>query len=171
MPPDERLTKGYENLMRRARELLAEAEQARMPTLDELMKRATDAVVEVGELSRIEAQRIATWVADDLRDAAQHLRETRHELGDWLRFDIELLETRLRDQLKVLVDHTRAELERLDAEAHAAREVHTGEVVGPGTLFCQGCGQTATLKASGHVPPCPKCHGTVFSRAVPHQGD
>lgn len=168
---EDRLTKGYDGLMRRARELLEEAGPSSVPTLDELVKRAADAVVEVGELTSIEAQRIATWVRDDLRDAAQDLRETGHELRDWLRFDLEVLETRLRERLEVLVDHTRQELERLDAEAHAAREVHTGEVVGPGTVFCQSCGQPVTLKTSGRVPPCPKCHGTLFAHAVRHVGD
>ena len=68
------------------------------------------------------------------------------------------------------MDHTRQELERLNAEAQAAREVHTGEVVGPGTLFCQACGEAITLKRSGHVPPCPRCRASVFARAVPHGG-
>lgn len=166
---DERLAKGYDGLMQRARDMLGETERTELPSLDELLKRAADAVVEVGDLTRIEAQRIATWLGDDLRDAGEHMRENGQELRDWLRFDLDVLETRLRDRLVVLVDHTREELDRLDAEARAAREAHTGEVVGPGTLFCQGCGQAVTLKASGHVPPCPKCHGTLFARAVRHE--
>ena len=102
---DERLARGYDGLMKRARELLSEAEKTRLPTLDELLERATDTVVEVGDLTRIEVQRVATWLKDDLSDAAEHMRQNGQELRDWLRFDIDLLETRLRDRLEVLVDH------------------------------------------------------------------
>jgi len=166
---DDRLAQGYERLMQRVRELLRGTEASALPSLDELMHKAADAMVEVGDLTRIEAQRLATWLGDDLRDAAQHLRKDGAELRDWLRFDVGLLETQLAERLSVLADHTREELERLDTEAHAAREARTGEVVGPGTLFCQECGQSATLKSSGRVPPCAKCHGTLFARAVRHQ--
>lgn len=166
---EQRLPWGYERLMQRARDLLGGGERGERPPVDDLLNRAAEAMVEVGELTRIEAQRIVTWVGDDLREAAQHMRETQADLRDWLRFDMDLMESRLRERMEVLVDHTREELERLDAEAQAAREVHTGEVVGPGTLFCQQCGQDLTLKASGHVPPCPKCHATTFARAVRHR--
>lgn len=165
----DRLAKGYERLMQRARELLRDTEASDLPSLDELMHKATDAVVEVGDLTRIEAQRIATWLGDDLRDAAQHLREDGAVLREWLRFDIGLLETQLAERLSMLADHTREELERIDADAHAARMAHTGEVIGPGTLFCQECGQSVTLKGSSRVPPCAKCHATLFARAVRHQ--
>lgn len=163
---DERLARGYDRIMQRARELLG-GEKGPLPSVHELVERAKQTTVDLGELTRDEAERIGIWLKRDLHDAAQHLRETRSDLRDWLRFDIELVEDRLREHLEVMVDHTRQELDRLATEARAAGEVHTGQVTAPGTLFCQGCGAGMTLKATGHVPPCPKCHGTVFSRAVP----
>ena len=42
---------------------------------------------------------------------------------------------------------------------------HTGEVTHGGTFRCVACGTTLTLKAPGHLPPCPKCHKTAFRHA------
>lgn len=167
-PPgqDDRLAQGYATIMRRAREMLHRAEEARLPSLQELLDAAKRVSVELGELTRDEAERIGMWVSRDLNDAAAYLRDTGSDLRDWLRFDAELVEERLREQLEVMVDHTQQELGRLAADARAASEVHTGQVTAPGTLFCQSCGQAVTLHGSGRVPPCPKCRGTVFARAV-----
>jgi isocitrate dehydrogenase len=40
----------------------------------------------------------------------------------------------------------------------------TGEMTTAGTLTCQLCGQQVYLKATGHVPPCPKCQGIHFRK-------
>ena len=40
----------------------------------------------------------------------------------------------------------------------------TGEITSAGTLTCQACGEKLHIKNSGHVPPCPKCKGTLFSK-------
>jgi Zn finger protein HypA/HybF involved in hydrogenase expression len=41
-------------------------------------------------------------------------------------------------------------------------EYKTGEVAGPGTLSCKECGAEMKLTTSVRIPPCPKCHKTVF---------
>lgn len=42
---------------------------------------------------------------------------------------------------------------------------HTGESSQGGDFRCVDCGQEITLKNTGHLPPCPKCHHTEFRRA------
>lgn len=41
---------------------------------------------------------------------------------------------------------------------------HTGETTHGGTFACTNCNTEMTLKRSGHLPPCPKCHKTEFRR-------
>lgn len=41
---------------------------------------------------------------------------------------------------------------------------HTGETTHGGTFVCTDCQTKMTLKRSGHLPPCPKCHKTDFRR-------
>lgn len=50
---------------------------------------------------------------------------------------------------------------------HKAKEAltcKTGEITSAGTLTCQACGQQLHLEKTGHIPPCPKCKGTVFTK-------
>lgn len=41
----------------------------------------------------------------------------------------------------------------------------TGEMTSAGTLTCQKFGQQIQLKSTGHVPPCPKCNGSLFDKS------
>jgi len=49
------------------------------------------------------------------------------------------------------------------AEEHL--EFKTGEVTSPGTLTCQECQAELHMKTVGRIPPCPKCHKTVFRKS------
>jgi len=64
-----------------------------------------------------------------------------------------------------VADHTRLEWANLERQAREADLYHSGELTGPGTLTCCACSQTLNFKKTGHIPPCPKCHTTRFSRA------
>lgn len=41
----------------------------------------------------------------------------------------------------------------------------TGEVTHGGRFQCTGCPETIEMKKPGHLPPCPKCHGSQYRRA------
>lgn len=157
----DRLRRGYETMLHRARAALAE----HLPTVREAVDHAKEKAVELGELTREEAERVREYLRRDVEDAGAYLADTRRELTDWLHLERDLIESQLLDSLSVLADQTRLEYEKLAAQAQRADERHTGEVVAPGTLRCTQCGERLRFSESGHVPPCPKCHGTVFRRA------
>jgi hypothetical protein len=159
---DERLPRGYETMLHRARSALGR----RLPSVREAIEQAKDRAVELGELSRDEAERVGDYLHRDLKDAAAFLSNTGSGIADWLRLERDLIESRLLDSLAVLADQTRLEYERLAEQARRADERHTGDVVGPGTLRCTQCGEELRFSASGHVPPCPKCRATVFRRVA-----
>ncbi|MBI3773498.1 MAG: hypothetical protein HY272_12460 [Gammaproteobacteria bacterium] len=54
----------------------------------------------------------------------------------------------------------------LDFEVSLAEheEYHTGEITGPGTLICEGCGEHVQFHHPGLIPPCPKCGGRDYQR-------
>ena len=68
------------------------------------------------------------------------------------------------DMFAKVADRTRLELDRFADNARAASLYHTGEVTGPGTLVCAGCGKELHFHKAGRIPPCPKCHGTEYRR-------
>ena len=170
----EKLIQAYNRMLERLKAGLEQAQehtrQDILPDLQRHLEAAKKKAVELGELTRDEAEKIGAYLKRDLQHAAQHARETGQELADWLRIDIKLVEARFAEMLTWVVDRTRLELDKLALRAKQAEakqtEWHTGEVAGIGTLSCSECGQELHFHATGHIPPCPKCHGVTFRRTV-----
>ncbi len=171
----EKLVQAYNRMMERVKAALEHAEHDTLPTVQQHIESAKKKAVELGELTREEAEKIGTYVKRDLHDAAQYMSSTRKELATWLRFDLKLIEQRVLDMFSTMVDRTRLELDKLglrarEADDEANRDTrHTGEVTGVGTLACAACGQAVHFHATGRIPPCPKCHATTFQRVMENQ--
>ncbi len=162
---NEKLVHAYNQMMIRVSEALSEAAQKAEPLLAQTIDAAEDKAVELGELSREEAKKIAEYLRRDLQDAGEFLTSPEaEEFADWLRFDIQQIESRLFEMLLSVAD--RARLDMLDFEEQLAEacEYRTGEITGPGTLVCEACGEVLHFHKAGHIPPCPKCHATEFMR-------
>ena len=162
--PNKKLVTAYNQMMARIKTALEDTEQQAGPVLHKALDKAKAIAVELGELTREEAENVASYIQRDIHDAAEHLLETGQELGQWLRFDIHLIEQRLFEMFASVADQTRIELTSLAERAKAAHHYHTGEITGPGTLACLSCQQIIHFHATGHIPPCPKCHATIFCR-------
>ena len=160
-----KLITAYERMRERTQQFLDEKTEDLLPSLRDALASAKDQAVHLGELSKDEAELISTYLRRDLQDAGEYVKQQRGELGDWLRFDIDLIEKNIWDSLSLLVDKTTIELEALRERADQFGEWHTGEITGPGTLVCDACGEEIHFLQTGHIPPCPKCHGTVFKRS------
>jgi len=163
----DRLIDAYNTMLERARNMIESASHSTAENVRHFVDRAKERAVELGDLTQEEAEKIADYLRRDLEDAAEFLAQPDQELRDWLRFDIALIEQRLLDMFMQVADRTRVELLELEQQARLANLYHTGEITSVGTLQCQQCGQLVHFYATGHIPPCPKCHHTVFSRAKP----
>jgi len=154
----------YDDMMVRVKTAIEEAEEATLPALQRYIHKARDTAVELGELTREEAEKIAAWLERDLTDAGKHLAVTGHRLGDWLRFDMGLIEDRLLEALSQVADHTRLEIQQFERDIQEGPAWNSGEITGPGTLVCAACGAIMRFHATGYIPPCPNCGHTVFHR-------
>jgi rubrerythrin len=159
----QRLVKAYDEMMAHAKSAIEHAREETLPPLQHVLEAARDKAVEMGEVTLEEAEKVSGYLYRDLEHAARYMREERQELSDWLRFDIKLVEQRLAGVLTTMVDHTREVLDEFAVQADAMGW-KTGEIVGPGTLRCRACRQELHFHETGHVPPCPKCKRTHFSR-------
>ncbi len=168
--PSEKLVQAYNRMLERVKAALDHAEQDTLPSIQQHIESAKKKAVELGELTRDEAEKIGIYVRRDLHDAAQYVADTGKELASWLSFDLQLVEQRVLDLFSTMVDKTRLELDKLGLRAKVADESkntniwHTGEVTGVGTLSCAACGQPMHFHATGRIPPCPKCYATTFRR-------
>ena len=156
-----RLVRAYRTLLDRAREFL---EKDARPSLQQAVDKARENTVELGELTRDEAEQVAQYVRRDLRDAGEYLSSTGRELREWAQIDLSMVEKGLLDLFVRAADRTRLEFEAFNRELKAGPPYCSGEMTGPGTLRCDHCAQLMHFHEPGHIPPCPKCHKTRFHR-------
>lgn len=163
-----RLINAYDRMIERVKARLEEFEQVEreaLPNLQRTIEHAAEKAVELGELTHEEAQLVGSYLKRDLQDAGQYLASTGHDLRAWLRFDLALIEDRMLELFRSAADKTRLEMLAFEETVERASHYVTGEITGPGTLQCDNCGKLLHFHATGHIPPCPQCHTTYFSRA------
>ncbi len=164
--PIDRLTNAYERMLGRVHRMLDTAEHALFPDpLRTALNRARERSVELGELTREEADRIAGYLQRDVEDAAHFLLDTGEDLRTWLRFDIEQIEERVLHAFISVADKTKVELADLADRARSPMRYQQGEVTGPGTLVCVDCGAQLSFTEPREIPACPKCGGRSFQRS------
>jgi len=160
---DSKLEQAYHTMMQRVQAALQDAESG-IDTVAEALKHAGEKAVELGELTGDEAEKVADWVRRDAHEAGDYLASTGRDMRDWLHMDMELIELKLLDLMTSVADQTKLELLNLEERAKHVGEYHSGEIAGPGTLECKECGELLHFAKAGHIPPCPKCRHTVFTR-------
>ncbi len=162
---DEKLIHGYNRMLERVRGFLESVKDQNTPRFRQAVEHARDKAVELEELTLEEAQKIADYVRRDIEDAANYLSgEEVQELKDWLRFDIQLIEEQLAELFFSVADRTTVEILALERQLQQTVRYRTGEITGPGTLVCVSCGELLHFHKTSRIPPCPKCHHTVFKR-------
>lgn len=160
---EDKLSRAYHKMVSRVRSMLGEEEKAK-PEVPKGIEAAKQKAVELGELSQEEADQLGDYLQRDLEDAARYLTDTSKALSDWLMLDLELIEEQLLDAFSQVADKTRFELALWAEQARHAQDYHTGEIVGIGTFACLSCGERLHFHKAGRLPPCPKCHHTLFKR-------
>ena len=166
-PTKDRLADAYGSMLERASGSLKRAEKETLPVLRKLVQGASEKAVELGELTLDESEKIGQYLIRDIEDATHFLAETNNSLGEWLRFDLEYIEDKVLDMMQGMVNHTQLELDRIAEQARESDQEglwRTGEIAGIGTLHCIECGRELNYHKPGRVPPCPKCHATIFVR-------
>lgn len=160
----DKLLQAYDTMMKRLHDAVELAEKHAIPTIDEHLKNAQEKAIELGELTREEAGKVAGYLKRDLDDVSVYLHETQEEFSEWLSFESTLVEGKVGEWISSVADKTQLEWDKLTLQAIKGEIYHSGEVTGPGTLQCIVCEQTLNFKKTGHIPPCPKCHKTEFKR-------
>jgi hypothetical protein len=162
--PAERLAAAYNRMLERIQELLEDTEDKGMPTLEEGIRQAGNKAVELGEVTREEAERLGGWIRRDMEEATHYLADGGREFAAWLKFDIGQVEARLLDVLFSVADKTRLELAAFERAMEANNVYKAGEITGAGVLECLGCGEQAHYYETSAIAACAKCGGTKFKR-------
>lgn len=168
----DKLVQAYEQMLKETHEAIekaqSEIEKAQsesVPKFREMLDKTRDHMVELGELSREEAQKVSDFIKRDIEDAANFVAETGQDIRDWWRFDLQLMEQRMLDMFSQVADQTRLQLAQWAETARQMSLYQAGEITGPGTLVCDKCGAETHFLKAGRIPPCADCGGTRFRRS------
>jgi hypothetical protein len=159
----EKLLKAYNDMRDAVKNAWHDAEEKTLPNLKQALEKAEQTASDLGELSREEIQKLSDYLQRDIHDAAHALTDNGRQLADWLEFDLDLAESKFGEWVAKVANPTTLELQ-LWRERAKTGEWHTGEITGAGTLVCDSCGEDINFDKPGHIPPCPKCKGTVFTK-------
>lgn len=165
--PLEVMGEAYELLLEKALEEARSLKQKSGPALHKIIDTSSEKLGELGELTEIEAQKVSEYLKRDLIEAATFMEKKGATFKTWLGIDTDIIESFLLDRMKQAADQTRIELNKLKTTAENA-EYHTGEIIGPGVVMCDQCGEQLHFHKAGHIPPCPKCNQTHFHRLLCH---
>jgi len=161
---NDNLSQGYEKLLKRAEKTLSSVAERTEDTLSQALNKAKEKAVELEELTQEEADNVHKFVTRDLYSAGLHLVEEERNIADWLRLNLVLIEKTVLQRFTALSQAAKLELDHLNKAKQRFDEWHTGEVTTIGTLSCRSCGEQIQFEHTGRIPPCPKCHATVFER-------
>jgi len=159
-----RLVNAYNAIVYQLHRLVKNTEKEIKPRIIHAFENLDEQAEHLGELTRDEIDLINAYIVRDLHDAAEFLEENGVEFKDWLNVQADLVENKLLEAMPVLIDETRLALDDIEEMADRFGEWHTGEIVAPGTFQCTGCDKQIEIHKTAHIPPCAKCHGTVYKR-------
>lgn len=163
---DSKLVHGYEQLLQRMEKTLASAKEHSENALKLALDSAREKAVELGELSREEAEKLYEFISRDLHNVGQYLATEEREVVDWLHLSLLEVEKKSLKRFTTLAEAAKLEIKHLEKAKVRFNEWHTGEITSIGTLSCQSCGEMIHFNHVGHIPPCPKCHATVYRRVT-----
>jgi flagellar hook-basal body complex protein FliE len=159
----EKLVKAYDRMMEYLHEIMERGEGG-AENLTQALHEARDRVADLDDVTREEAEKVADYLKRDLRQAGSYMDQSGHDMADWLHMDMELIEWSLIDLFMQAADNTKLQLLLLEENAKHVDEYRSGEITGPGVLVCDNCGEELHFNKSGHIPPCPKCQASRFTR-------
>jgi len=126
------------------------------------LEKAREQLTAAEEFSVEQGQELKRYMARDLDQTIADAKE----LGDAAKEKLNpsRLGAGALSSLAAVIDATSSALKSLDKKTKESLTYKTGEITTAGTLTCNSCGEQIHMKATGHVPPCPKCKAILFSK-------
>lgn len=146
----------YEKLASRTADLLGEGKK----TFDEALKKAKEELASAGDFSREQADKLGEYVRRDLKENAYKAKEAVKKAVEPQR-----LAAGVQSAFSRILASTAETLTELAAKSEKSLEYKTGEVTSPGTLTCKNCDAEMHMTKTTRIPPCPKCHKTIFRKS------
>jgi len=159
----EKLARQYDKLADKFNEQYMAGKERGREAMTVALEKAHEQLTALGEFSAEHGEELKKFLA---RDLDQTINDAKH-LGEEAK--VHLHPARLGAgalaSIASVLELTGNALHTLGEKAKEQLTYKTGEMTSAGTLTCQQCGQQIKLKSTGHVPPCPKCNGSLFNKS------
>lgn len=146
----------YEKLAARTADLLEEGKK----TFDEALKRAKEELAAAGDFSREQLDKLGEYVRRDLKENAGKAREAVKKAVEPQR-----LAAGVQSAFARILSSAAETLTELAERSEKSLQYKTGEITSPGTLTCKECEAEMHMTKTTRIPPCPKCHKTLFRKS------
>lgn len=146
----------YEKLASRTADLLEEGKK----TYEEALKKAKDELSAAGDFSREKADKLGEYVSRDLKENAEKTRDAVKKAVEPQR-----LAAGVHSTFSRILNSAAETLSEFAEKSEKSLEYKTGEITSPGTLTCKECEAEMHMTKTARIPPCPKCHKTIFRKS------
>jgi len=158
----DRLVQQYDVFANKFKELYLSGKERGREAMTVALEKSREQLTTLGELSKEQGESMKEYLSRDLEQTisdAQRLGEEAKEKLHPSRLGAGALSS-----LASMLELANNALHSLMNKTVQALTYKTGEITSAGSLTCQACGQKLQLKKTGHIPPCPKCSGTLFQK-------
>lgn len=158
----DRLAQQYDVLASKFKDLYLSGKERGNEAMAMALEKAREQLTTLGEFSVEQGEVLKDFLRRDLEQTiadAERLGDEAKEKLHPARLGAGALSS-----LASVLELTSNALHSLFNKTVQALTYRTGEITSAGSLTCQACGQKVHLKKTGHIPPCPKCNGTLFHK-------
>jgi isocitrate dehydrogenase len=158
-----RLAEQYDKLASKFNEIYLAGKERGREAMSVALEKANEQLIELGEFGTEQGEALKQYLARDLDQTISDAQQLSEEAKE--RFHPARLGAGALSSLATALELTSNALHSLSVKTKETLTYRTGEMTSAGTLTCQACGEKVHLKETGHVPPCPKCDGTLFNKS------
>ena len=149
----------YEKMVSQTEELVGSGRK----TLDEALKRVQDDLSSAGNFTREQSEKVSTFVKRDIKHIVDSASKSKTNVKEAV--DPKRISVGAKSIFSRILSNTAETLGDWAKKSEDNLEFKTGEITSPGSLTCKECGEVIHMKKTAKIPPCPKCHHTLYRKS------
>ena len=149
----------YEKIVSQTEELMESGRK----TLDEALKRAGDELSSAGDFTREQSEKILKYIKRDIQHVVEATSKSTTNVKEAV--NPQRLSVGAQSIFARILSETADTLKDWAQKSEQNLEFKTGEITSPGSLTCKKCNESIQMKKTGRIPPCPKCHHTLYRKS------
>lgn len=131
--------------------------------LDEALKKAGEDLASAGNFTREQSEKISGFVKRDIQHAIENAGKAHENLKGAVAPG--RVAAGAQSLFARILSSTAETFNEWAHKSEQQLEFKTGEVTSPGTLTCKNCNEQIHMRKTARIPPCPKCHQTLFRKS------